>query len=99
MNPQSGFAVRKASTGDNQLVWTGKCLLQRIIIGADVANATIEVSDSLTDGDGNMLLDLAGSTLMTSVGGALECNIFFEKGICVDQTNQTKVTYVVVPTN
>lgn len=87
--------VYKSGTGDNQVVMTGKCVLQRIIVGADVASSVIEVSDSATDGDVNKVIHLAGSALK----GVYEINAFFEKGITVDQTNQTHVTYVVAPVN
>lgn len=95
MYPNMGQGIRKASTGDNQVVITGKCILHRIIVGADVASGAIELSDSATDGDENIILTLAGSTLR----GSYDIGIIFEKGITVDQTNQTNVTYVVSPTN
>lgn len=95
MYPNLGAPIRKASTGDNQVVMTGKCILHRVIVGADVASSTIEISDHASDGDGNLVATLAGSALR----GTYEMGIIFEKGITVDQTNQTNVTYVVSPTN
>lgn len=95
MNSQLGQMVYKAGTGDNQVVITGKCILHRIIVGTDVASSVIEVSDDAADGDVNLKIKLSSSTLK----GVYEINAFFEKGICVDQTNQTQVTYVVSPVN
>lgn len=87
-----------ASAGDNKVVATGKAILHRIIIGADVASADMEISDHASDGDGNIVMQITGSTLLTSTGGVIEVNAIFKNGICVDQINQTKVTYVWEPT-
>jgi len=86
------------AAGANQVVSTGAAILKRIIIGRDVASGQIEVSDSKTDGDGNIKVDLAGSTLMTSCGGFVEVGAVFESGITVDLTNQTFVAFVWEPT-
>ncbi len=86
------------TAGANQVVATGPAILKRIIIGRDVANGAIEVSNSKTDGDGNILVDLAGSTLMTSCGGFVEVGDVFDVGITVDLTNQTMVGFVWEPT-
>ncbi len=81
-------------TGANQIVATGKCILHRIIVGADVASADVEVSDSATDGDGNVKIQLTGSTLMTSIGGSIEVGAIFQSGIALDVVNQTKMTFI-----
>lgn len=84
----------QASAAANVVVASGKAILERIIIGADVASGTIEVSDSATDGDGNVKILLTGSTLMTSTGGCVEVGTVFNNGITADLTNQTNVTFV-----
>ena len=71
--------------------------LHAIIIGADVSTSTIEVSDSATDGDGDVQILLTGNTLMTSTGGCItfgENGLEFDNGITADLTNQTNVTFV-----
>lgn len=95
MNPSIGTPIYLASAGDNQAVFPIKCVLHRIIVGKDVASGLIEVSDHLTDGDGNKKVHLESSTLK----GTYECGIVFEKGITVDLANQTNVTFVVSPIN
>lgn len=87
-----GFYQAAAAT--NVIVATGKAVLERIIIGADVAGGVIEVSDSDNDGNGNIQIRLAGNTLMTSTGGCIEVGEVFENGIAADLTNQTNVTFI-----
>lgn len=94
---QYGTVTHLASAGANQVVTATKAILHRIIIGADVASGDVEVSDSATDGDGNVKVQLTGSTLMTSNGGSVEINAHFHKGITLDLTNQTKVTVIWSP--
>lgn len=84
------------SAGANQVVASGKAILHRIIIGADVASGDIEVSDSANDGDGNVKLQVTGSTLMTA-HGTIEVGALFKEGITLDLTNQTKVTVIWEP--
>jgi len=86
-----------AGAGANQVVATGKAILHRIIIGADVGSGDVEVSDSNSDGDGNVKVQLTGSTLMTA-HGTIEVGALFENGITLDLTNQTKVTVIWEPT-
>lgn len=95
---QYGTITHLASAGANQVVCAGKAILHRIIIGADVASGDLEVSDHASDGDGNVVLQVTGSTLMTA-HGTIEVNAHFHKGITLDLTNQTKVTVVWSPSN
>ena len=83
-----------ASAGADQVITAQKAFLHRVIIGKDVASAIIEVSDHASDGDGDVMIYLAGSTLMTSCGGVIEIGAEFNKGICVDIANQTNLTFV-----
>lgn len=89
-----GKPVYQAAAAADVVVSTGPAILEKIIIGADVASAVIEVSDSASDGDGNVQIYLAGSTLMTSCGGEVIVGATFQHGICADLTNQTNVTFV-----
>lgn len=82
-----------ATAGDNKIVATGKAILRRIIFGADVASGDVEISDSASDGDGNIVMQLTGSTLMTA-HGTVEVNAVFKNGIALDLINQTKVTVI-----
>lgn len=87
-----------ASAGANQVVASSKAILHRVIIGADVASGQVEVSDNASDGDGNVIIHLTGSTLMTATGGCVEVGALFENGITLDLTNQTDVTVIWEPT-
>lgn len=87
----------QAAAAADVVVATGKAILHRIIIGADVASSTIEVSNSATDGDGDVKIFLSGSTLMTATGGVVEVGAIFEKGISADIVNQTLVTFIWEP--
>lgn len=95
--PSTHFKKYNSAAGGNQIVASGKAVLHRIIIGADVASAVIEVSDHASNGTSNIVLRLAGSTLLTSTKGCVEVGALFENGITVTTTNQTHVTYVWEP--
>ena len=83
-----------ATAAVNEVIKSSGGFLYGVIIGEDVAAATIEISDHATDGDGNVKIFLSGDTLMTSVGGFLPVNAQFTNGISADIVNQTKVTFV-----
>lgn len=91
---KSGTPYYQAAAAANVVVTAKPAVLERIIIGADVGSAVIEVSDSKTDGDGNIKLKLSGNTLMTSLGGEIEVEMAFENGITADIANQTDVTFI-----
>lgn len=84
----------KASAGNNQIITAKRAFLHRIIIGLDVGSAIIEVSNHASDGDGNVVIYLASSTLLADTGGVVEVGAEFPNGITVDMTNQTNVTFV-----
>lgn len=90
---RTGTPYYQATAATNVIVSNKPAILHGIIIGADVASSTIEISDSVDDGNGNIVVSLAGSTLMTSLGGYVPINSAFTKGIAVDIANQTKVTF------
>lgn len=92
---KSGTYKYIAATGADKVIATGKCILHRIIVGKDVASSVIEVSDHVSDGDGNVQLYLEGSTL----SGVYEVEAHFSKGIAADLTNQTNVTFIYSPSN
>jgi hypothetical protein len=85
-----------STAGADKVISTGPARLKRIIFGADTGSAVIEVSNSATDGDGNIVLKLTGSTLMTSVG-SLEVDAEFNMGICADIANQADTSFVWEP--
>lgn len=87
----------QAAAAANVVVTAKPAFLHKIIVGADVATSTIEVSDHASDGDSNVKIFLTGSTLMTSLGGEVEVNAVFGKGITADLTNQTNVHFVWKP--
>lgn len=78
-----------------QQIYTGKCVLVRIIVGADVLSGDIQVDEGTAAVSANTKLKLTSSTLK----GVYECGIEFANGIYSTHTNQTKVTYVVRPIN
>ena len=79
-----------AAAAANSVVTTKRAILKSITVGADVGSSVIEVSDSATDGDGNIFLKLSGSTLI----GTYNVNVVCEKGITLDIVNQTDVTVI-----
>lgn len=85
-----------ATAGNDKIVSTGKAILKKIIFGKDVASSVVEISDSKTDGDGNIKLKIEGSALMTSCS-SLEVDAIFYEGIAFDSTNQTDITFVWKP--
>lgn len=88
----------QAAAANNVVVTSKRAILERIIIGADVASSTIEVSDHASDGDGNVKILLTGSTLMTANGGVVEVGALFKNGISADITAQSNVTFIWKPT-
>ena len=93
MSVQGGRVEMKvaylASTGDNQVVFTGKAFLYGITIGD--ATTTVEISDSATDGDGNLIMKLT-----TPPCGYYPINTNIQTGITLDITTagQVSVHYV-----
>lgn len=87
---RDGTLYYTATAGADKVVTTKPAFLQRVIIGADVSTSTVEVSDSKTDGDGNVKILLTGNSLK----GVYEINAVFANGITLDLTNQTQVTVV-----
>ena len=74
--------------GANQVISTKPIVLKRITIGKDVASSVIEISDSIDDGDGNIMIQIEGSTLI----GTWDFNVRFLKGCTMDIANQTNIT-------
>lgn len=87
----------QAAAALNVVVATGKAILHRIIIGADVAVSTIQVANDPADGQTDVKVLLTGSTLMTATGGCVEVGAIFDKGISADITAQTNVTFIWEP--
>lgn len=92
---QDGYSYKyQAAAAADVVVKATPGFLHKIIIGADVASGTIEVSDHASDGDGAVKILLTGNTLMTSCGGEITVDAYFATGICADLTNQTNVTFI-----
>lgn len=65
--------------------------LHAIIVGEAKQSGVIEVSDSATDGDGNVKIYLKGDTLGPAT---YLVNARFDNGITADITTQTHVTFI-----
>lgn len=76
------------------IIASGPAILERIIIGADVGSGVLEISDSVDDGDGNVVIKIASSTMMADTGGYIEVGAKFKNGIAVDMTLQTDCTFI-----
>lgn len=90
---KTGTLKYQAAAAANVVVCAGPALLIGIIIGANVGSSVVEISDSKTDGDGNVQIYLAGDTLL----GDYDINAVFPNGITADLTNQTNVTFIYQP--
>jgi hypothetical protein len=88
-----------ATAGANKIIATGPAILERIIVGKDVASSIIEVSNDPGDGDADVQIYIEGNTLLTTSDGSIEVNAEFTKGIAADLTNQTHVGFVWRPLN
>jgi len=84
-----------ATTGADKVISTCSAYLERIIVGKSVGSSVIEVSNSASDGDGDVKVYLAGDTLL----GVYEIGAEFSKGLCADLANQTNVAFVWRPTS
>jgi len=82
-----------ASAGDDNVITTEPAVLHKIIVGKDVASSVIKVSDHISTGDANVVIQLEGSALK----GVYEVEMVFKAGICADLTNQTNVTFIWSP--
>lgn len=85
-----------AAGGANEIIATGPAILKRVIFGADVGSSVVEISDSTSDGDGNIKFKFSSSTLMDDLG-SVEIGTNFVNGITCDIVNQTDITFVWTP--
>jgi hypothetical protein len=92
----SGQSIKyQATAAADVVVKAGPGFLERIIIGKFVASGTIEVSDSVSDGDGAVKIFISGAA--TNIDGfpkTIEVNAEFPTGICADIVNFTDVTFI-----
>ena len=88
--PDDYLPFYQAAAAANVVIKAEAGYLKGILVGADVASSTIEVSDSATDGDGNVKVFLSGSTLQ----GYYPVEAYFASGITADIVNQTLVTFI-----
>lgn len=84
----------QAAAATNVVVSKRKAILERILIGKDVASAVLEVSDSADNGNGNVIIKITSSTMLADTGGIIEVGAIFRNGITADLTNQTDVTFI-----
>lgn len=86
----------QATAAANVVVKNKPGYLHSIIIGEWVTGGTIEVSDSATDGDGNVKIFLqAGATDASGFPKTVLVDAYFSTGITADiGASQTKVTFV-----
>lgn len=85
-----------ATAADNNIIKAKPGYLHSIIIGEWVTGGTVEVSDSATDGNGNVKIFLqAGATDASGFPKTVLVNAQFDIGITADVgASQTKVTFV-----
>lgn len=96
----------QAAAADNVVVSAGPATLLAILLGDNVANASIEISDHASDGDGNIVAlpaggagtdDLLTQSLASKFNGVITFGpngMFCATGITCDQIAQTKCTYI-----
>ena len=96
---QTAIPVYLSSAGNNQVVISKPGKLMGILVGKDVATATIDIADHASSGSTNVIAHYEGSTLMTQLksgvmfGEGIDCNA----GITVSLGNQTNVTILIQP--
>ena len=79
----------------NSVVKAAPGFLHAIILGKWVTGGTIEVSDHVSDGDGNVKIKLtAGVTDESGFPKTILVDAEFEAGICVDTIGLTDVTLI-----
>lgn len=86
---ESYLAKYQAAAGANVVVSGAPGFLKAIVVGKAVAGGIIEVSDSATDGDGNIKVYLEAPAV-----GTYEVNARFLEGITADITTQTNVSFI-----
>ena len=92
------------AAADNVVVKNSAGYLFGIVLGGlPIADASIEISDHASDGDGNIVFFPQGGdgtdalleqTLVDKFKGYIPINAIFSTGICVDQIAQTKCSYI-----
>ena len=93
----TAFIKYQAAAASNVVVATGKAILHRILIGADITSGDIQVADHPSDATVNVKIKKTGSTLMTANSGVIDVGAVFTNGIVCTLTNQTQVTFIWEP--
>jgi len=95
LDPKYNLSYTATATA-NVVVKNKPGFLHAIIIGEWVTGGTIEVSDSATDGDGNVKIFLqGGATDASGFPKTVIVDAEFKVGICADiGAAQTKITFV-----
>jgi hypothetical protein len=91
-----GYSYKyQAAASADVVVKASPGYLKGIIVGKYIANATIEVSDHASDGDGNVMAFLTlAATNVDSFPKYIPVECYFATGITVDQLLATQVTYI-----
>lgn len=87
----------QASAGANKVIKASAGFLYGIILGTWVDDATLEVSNHASDGDGNVVLFFTGDTTDAVDHGYpkfIPVNAYFDTGISADITAFTHVTFI-----
>ena len=84
-----------ASPVANEIIKAAPGFLHAIILGKWVTGGTIEVSDHVSDGDGNVKIKLtAGGTSERSFPKTILVDAEFDAGICVDVVGLMDITLI-----
>lgn len=93
-----GTMKYQAAAAANVVVCATPAILLGIIVGKYVSGGTIEVSNSVDDGDGDVQIFLQATASDTNGARYIPVNAEFSKGICADLTgSQTNVTFIYQP--
>jgi hypothetical protein len=85
----------QASPAANVKVKESAGFLESVIIGAFTASGILEISDSATDGDGDIKIKITGEATDTGqFPKTIPINLDMEVGICADIAEFVDVTFI-----
>ena len=92
---EPGLMKYVAAPADDQVIKAGAGILYAVILGDWVTGGTIEISDHLTTGDANVVIELtAGLTDESGFPKTIPVNAKFRVGIVADITGLKNVTFL-----
>jgi hypothetical protein len=94
VSSKSGILRYQATPANDVVVSAGPSYLEGIIFGANNAGAQVQISDHVSSGGANVVLQINGDTLLTAAGGYMPVNAHFSSGIVCNIVNQTQLTFV-----